>query len=99
MKPRLESAPLTDEDKRIWRRVCVYGFHVPASLRCYRHDVCAEKFARFCDRRDADLMYWAQTIRRPRAGGYRMLGVLDDRVSGADPNPIDYGGDITRLVR
>lgn len=48
------------------------------------------------DRRDADLMNWAQTIRRIRAGGYRMSGPLNDRVSSADPNPIDYGGEISR---
>lgn len=51
MKPRLEPAPLTDEDIRIWRGVCCFAFHVPSGNR-----VCAEKSAQTADRRDAALM-------------------------------------------
>ena len=95
MKPRLGPAPLTKEDGDIWARV------VNRSRRCFSsHDASLyHRVTLGADRRDADLMNWAQTIRRVRDGGYRMLGRLDDRVSSADPNPIDYGGDIARYVR
>lgn len=59
MKPCRVSAPLTDEDLKIWRLICCWGFHLPAS----QHDrrVCAEKEARDADSRDAELMLaWMQ---------------------------------------
>jgi len=91
MKPR-QHAPQTIEDFDVWEHV---GRHFHRDFAWVE----LSNRARLHDRRDADLMNWAQTIRRVRDGGYRMLGPLDDRVSSADPNPIDYGGDISGYVR
>jgi len=67
MKPRLESAPPTEEDIRIWRVVCVWYWHK-------RHGFCAEHAARSADRCDADLMYHSE-FRKSRPECYGTLSV------------------------
>lgn len=91
---RKEPCEHTPEDQGVWWDVILrlfsrqhYSFGQVLYTRSLMQDTC-----------DALHMNWAQTIRRPRAGGYRMLGPLDNRVSIADPNPIDYGGDIRRFI-
>ena len=90
MKSRHNSAPLTDEDGDIWFSLA--GFGRESESAAWIRGMLRS------DRRDADIMNWAQTIRRPGADRYRMTAPLSDRVSTADTNPIDYGGDITRVA-
>ncbi len=92
MKP-LRSAPLTSEDRRIWNLVSIRSG--PYSILTIKAlwDCAAQQ-----DRRDAELMNWAQTIRRIRDGGYRMTAPLDDQVYAWQENVHHCGGDITRFV-
>lgn len=91
MKSRRNSvAPLTDEDYDIWFSLAGFGRE--------SENVAWIRGMLWGDRRDANIMNWAQTIRRSRADGCRMTAALSDRVSTADTNPIDYGGDITRVA-
>lgn len=72
------------------RRTCPIEIHIRVGCQMERYID--------ADRRDADLMSWAQTIRRPRAGGYRMTGPLDDRVYADQSNVWLCGGDIRRYI-
>jgi hypothetical protein len=62
MKPRLESAPRTAEDRYIWLRL-LHGKWPPLPFRGYMD----------ADRRDADLMFYAQEER----GAHHVVRNLD----------------------
>lgn len=68
VKLRLESAPLTEEDRDIWLRVAVdfgaqHGFH------------CLDLFLRCADRRDADLMFMASDIAKYGPCAVQLFGI------------------------
>lgn len=96
MKPRLDSAEFTEEDKAIWLRIC--------EGEPFDHLACAALYAT-ADRRDADLMLVAQS---QRYSDVRLTDgqVYADRsrfpvpylapISQPDVGPV--GGDITNCA-
>ncbi len=93
MKPRQQVTSLTLEDLNILLQLALRAEpNHDGKLMSYLRVVVPS------DRRDAELMNWAQTIRRIRDGGYRMTAPLDDQVYAWQENVHHCGGDITRFV-
>lgn len=76
MKPRLDSAPMTELDSRIWNRVTVQ-FHAPGVVAWEYLWIQAGK----SDERDADLMYvlamvtWVR-LGKPRRNNFATVHAL-----------------------
>lgn len=66
--------PLTAEDYRIWRNLCVWCFHRPAQA-AGRGIVCAESLAKASDQKDYRLMLVAQQIAAHGPAAIQLEGI------------------------
>jgi hypothetical protein len=73
MKPRLESAPRTPEDRAIWLRL-MHGKYPPLPIWSYLA----------ADRRDADLMYTAQLCHASGIDWFDIRGPLTLSIDGSE---------------